>query len=368
MEKSKGATVLKRWLTSKYRKREPMWTKESSSPSGVAGPTGFLERNLPAQFVLKTSLRIFFVFLPALCFLAYIEYGLSHVDTHYFSKRKYLEEQKNSIVVLTLGSSNAYFDINPAYFSYTGFNLAYNQQSSYYDWQFIEKYVDKLPNLKVVVLPAILIQLVTNLSIDGPAWRMFFYKQYYGLPLEETGLDLFHRIKYFFDPRNYTKIALYGDTVYSHFKHNFKDHNDYVVERTGWYDSTAVPPADLNRHVGPDGATSFNRVYNHDLLSINLVYWQHLVDRLKVRNIHVLIVHCPEHESYYKNLDSAKLEDFNGAITAFAKKNGLVFADYSQDDRFTLDDFTVMVDHMNPKGAAKFSKILNGDYIEPFCR
>ncbi|QFY41385.1 hypothetical protein F6R98_01060 [Candidatus Methylospira mobilis] len=316
----------------------------------------------------KVLLRIIVVALPALVLLAYVEFGLSQLDTHYLSKKNFLEKQKNDIVVLSLGSSNAYYGINPETFSCTGFNLAYNAQSMYYDLQFVEKYIDELPRLKLVVLPIIYYTMGSDLLNTSQDWRVFFYKQYYGLPLQRPDDGVFSVIKQLIDARNYTKIALYGDTLYAHFKSGFSGHVDYVPERTGWYNSSSVDKADLNKFVGRDAAVAHSRDYDPNTAKRNIAYWQVLVDLLNEKHIQAVIVHLPEHETYYKNLDQSKLADFNMTVNTFARKNGLAFADYSQDPRFNLDDFTFMVDHLNPHGAAKLGEILDQDYIKKLCR
>ena len=92
-------------------------------------------------FNFRFIVKLFIITLPVIIVLIYVEYGLNHLDTHYLKKRIDLEKQLNSIEILSLGSSNAYFGINPSQFSCPGFNLAFNAQSMYYDLAFIEKYI-----------------------------------------------------------------------------------------------------------------------------------------------------------------------------------------------------------------------------------
>ena len=74
----------------------------------------------------------------------------------------------------------------------------------------------------------------------------------------------------------------------------------------------------------------------------------------------------PVHSSYYKNLDSARFSFLKKILTDFSQKKKIPYFDYTNDPRFNLDDFTPkMVDHMNEKGAVKFSMILNKDVIIP---
>lgn len=315
----------------------------------------------------KLFFRIFLVVLPTLAVLGYLEYRLSLLDTHYLAKRTFLEEQERDIKILTLGSSNAYFGINPAKFSCTGYNLAINAQSMYYDWKLLDKYVDKLPNLKLVVLPAIFYTAGTDLASTSQNWREFFYKQYFGLSLEAPNGKMFSLMQSL-DARNFTKIALYGDTLYDHIATKFLRHVDYVVGRTGWHDSSDADKANLLLKVGPRAAEVHSAEFNLTNLHRNIAYWEKIVERLKQRNIQILVLMLPEDRSYYSNLDPVKFAAFRNAFKDFAVNNHLLYRDYTEDPRFDLEDMTFMVDHMNPEGANKFGEIFNRDFIFDACQ
>jgi hypothetical protein len=319
----------------------------------------------------KILFRLFLLVLPALMLLGYLEHRLSRLDTHYVSKRVFFEAQEKDIQILTLGSSNAYFGINPAKFSCTGFNMAINAQSMYYDWKFVEKYSDRLPNLKMVVLPAIFYTAGSDFPSTNQSWREFFYKQYFGFSLEVADGKWFS-LKQSIDARNFTKIALYGDTLYDHIRTKFQMHVDYVPEKTGWYDSSSVGKPDLARRseLYADvvaNAVGNSRVFSAVNMERNLLYWQKIVDHLKERKIQILIVHLPEDRPYHANYDPKKYAEFKSAFREFAAKNNLYYRDYTDDARFHLDDMTFMLDHMNPAGAAKFGTILNQDFIAKAC-
>ena len=321
-----------------------------------------------SSFRKHTLIIAFIVAIPAVVFLVYVEYGLNKLDTHYLKKRIDFERQLNSIEILTLGSSNAYFGINPAQFSCTGYSLAFNAQSMYYDLEFVKKYLPLMPNLKVVVLPAIFYTTGSKLIGTSQDWRIYFYKQYFGLPNESVPGDMTGNIKRFIDSRNYTKIALYGNTVYYHVKQRFSGHVDYIPESNGWYDSKDVPKLTDKNNTGINGAISHSKTYDTDVAKINIEYWQEIISLLNEKKVNILIIRLPEDSSYYNNLEGQKSKLFTDSITELAQKNGIVFADYSKDSRFGPKDFTLMSDHLNPEGASTFSKILNEDYLDKYCR
>lgn len=321
-----------------------------------------------SSFKVKILKPLIIIAIPAIIILAYVEFGLGYLDTHYKKKRVDFEAQIGEIKILSLGSSNAYFGINPKEFSCSGYNLAYNAQSMYYDLEFIKKYIDDMPKLKIVILPAIFYTTGTRLVGTSQDWRMFFYKQYWGLSLENEPNKLTDNIKRHLDSRNYTKIALYSDTIYGHIMNGFSGHVDYIPEVNGWYDSKDAPKFDINNQVGKKGAEAHNLAYDSKVAEKNIKHWQKIIDILRNRNIKVILLHLPEDGSYSNYLDQKKIQDFNFRLSRLAKENEIEFVDYSKDTRFSQVDYTFMPDHLNDQGASKFSKLLNDEYLKYSCK
>lgn len=317
----------------------------------------------------KNILTIFVIIaIPAVILLVYVEIGLNKLDTHYLKKRVDFERQLNAIEILSLGSSNAYYGINPAEFSCKGYNLAFNAQSMYYDLEFVKKYLPLMPNLKVVILPAIFYTTGTKLVGTSQDWRMYFYGQYFGLPNELEDNNTIDNIKRTIDSRNYSKIALYSDTLYAHVKNGFSGHVDYIPESNGWYNSKDVPRLNSENNVAVSAANAHSLAYNQKRAEDNIHYWQEIIDLLKARKVDVILVRLPEDISITSKLDKNKIEHFTGLVTKLASKNNIHFIDYSNDHRFNSSDFTFMPDHLNTVGAINLSKILNQDYIRFYCQ
>jgi hypothetical protein len=295
--------------------------------------------------------------------------GLTHLTTHYRIKQELIATQKKNIQILSLGSSNAYFAINPSYFSCAGFNYAYNAQSPYYDLQLVKKYIDELPNLKLVILPAIFYTIGTNLANEnsGNAWRIFFYKHYFHIRNEHTNLNIADVLKQEVKPKNFSLIALHGDMTEAHIKNGFQGLLDAKPETNGWFNSEGSPPVDLSKLIGPQGADSHSNAFNSENALANLAYWQELITILKKRGVDVVIIRSPEHSSYSLNLDQSKVIFFSEQITQMANLNKIQYKDYSNDPRFDAEDFIFYVDHMSKKGAEKFSKVLNNEIISRYC-
>ncbi len=68
-----------------------------------------------------------------------------------------------SVEILCLGSSHAYFGINPDFISPPCFNAAHPSQSLKYDFEIVKKYQDKWESLKVIVIPVDYFSLFSEL-------------------------------------------------------------------------------------------------------------------------------------------------------------------------------------------------------------
>ena len=57
------------------------------------------------------------------------EFLVRHIPNDYNSKIKYLQEHSSEIEILALGSSHAYFGVNPDFLSSKCFNLSHIAQT-----------------------------------------------------------------------------------------------------------------------------------------------------------------------------------------------------------------------------------------------
>ncbi|PPK74164.1 hypothetical protein B0F87_11195 [Methylobacter tundripaludum] len=311
------------------------------------------------RVVGKLALLVF----PLILMLGYIEYRLSFVNTLYYAKRVALEQQLNEIEVLVTGSSNGLYGVAPEAFSHKGFNLAFPAHEMYSDAKLVEKYLEKMPHLRMVVL-------TVNYSTMGGddrndtnnSWRHSFLRQYFGIPTElaaERPLDW----EFWLNAHNFSRIALYGDDTKAYIQTDFLTPVDIITSSSGWYNGGDVD--DPSAIFGVNAAAAHNilgDVRNYDR---NLRNWETLMSLLQQKNIAAVIVLPPTDVSYHRLLDKAKIELMNRKLTEFANRHHIKFVDYTHDARFSLNDFTwEMPDHINARGAMKFSRILDEEVIK----
>lgn len=310
------------------------------------------------QFFFKSCLLL----LPIILILGYVEYRLSTISVSYSQKKYELESQLEQIEVLILGSSNAYYGINPEFFSTKGFNLAYRAQWPYYDQKFVEKYIHRMPNLKLVLFSVNYFTLGTQPLEAADAWRIHFYAQYHRIlpPSQSNPFQLSNR----FDPKLYSKIALFAERTKEYLTNGTTsiDGGEPAEGMTGWFNA-GTKPCDLSQNIGPSGAAAHNISVNPINFQRNLDLVGKIVAELEKRKVRFVLLELPELPYYTDNLDSAKTKIMQETLKNFSAMHHIEWISYLNDTRFTVDDFTDMPDHLNATGANKISAIINKDII-----
>lgn len=297
--------------------------------------------------------KLFIFLLPILASFLLLESRLRQVPTYLELKRDYLETQLGEIEVLSTGHS--YGDaINPQYLDHKGFNLFNDAEDLYYDIQVMEKYLDRMPNLRVVLLP------VSYFSLDyrqehGPwAWRAPFYKFVFNIPSSEP-LSIVN-------PSYYSYSFAYGwREVLTYLATNFSSRMTNLMYADGW------------REVGKQGLIDGRESDRAGLQSIeyietilkdpknipfNLNLLSKFIEKCQARNIKILLFTPPGFHNYYDHINPVKYQQMQVQIQQLVAKYQLAYFDFLKDTRFGAADF-YSIDHVNDLGAAKFSRIIN---------
>jgi hypothetical protein len=305
------------------------------------------------KFLKKSLLLI----LPFILLLGFVEYKLYKIPNGYNTKRSQLESQADSINVLVLGPSYTLYGVNPDYFECKGYNLANHSQSLFYDTQIALKYIDKLKNLKCVMVSISNLSFWMQMNDLNEEWRDYFYAYFFNIRYPEINI---------YDSRLYSLIMLYTvDKTFEYIKQNFKVDLSENLNKNGWLkvdtttsektisESTGNHEAEYNDKIIADGKNEFENIYK---LLDNFVF------ECKKRKVKVVFITIPTYQTYYKFVNPDNVKKTNEAVSKLCKKYNCEYFDYFKDSRFTIKDFK-NDDHLNFIGAEKFSKILNEDIV-----
>ncbi|MBD0257802.1 MAG: hypothetical protein ICV83_18975 [Cytophagales bacterium] len=300
--------------------------------------------------------RLLLFCLPVVAGMVAVEVVLYRTPNTYSYKRECLERQLDGIEVLVLGSSQPLFGINPAHFSRPGFNLANVSQTLYYDKALTLKYLDRLPKLKLVLIPVSYFSFNYQLYDTKERWRDYYYRTFWDIRYPELPR---------FDLRNVSRIALYSPAeVVSLLKNGFRADFTENLSPDGYL---AVAPVAANEKISE--AAGRDRVKVHDAtrhprrfagIAADL---EGLVAALTRRGVTVAFLTTPVLPTYARYCNPQVLRRNRAVINRLCRTYGCCYYDYFTDRRFPPAEFADN-DHLNATGAARFSQIINEDIIK----
>lgn len=306
------------------------------------------------HFILKLTL-----FLTPLVVMFFImELGIRNIPNNYNYKKKYLDSNASKIKTLILGSSHAYYGINPDYFEDTAFNASHTSQSLNYDYAIYTKYKDEMINLRTIVIPISYFTLFSNIEMGIESWRVKNYAIYYGIKKSPHIKDYFE-LTTISMRENYTRLISYY----------VKNHSEVNCNRLGWgTDYNSKDSKNLNetgklsakRH----SIANIGSIENKELFDENYSIIDSIVNTCIKKDISVLIIMPPAYKTYRENLDSGQLQITTDAINKLLHQyKNCNYLNLIDDKRFVPDDF-YDGDHMNEIGAKKLSQIIDSTIVK----
>ena len=307
----------------------------------------------------KVIFKLLLFLLPFLALYPVLEFKLSTVPNLYNKKREFLESQLNEIEILTTGSSHG-DAINPEFIQRKTFTLNIMAQDLYYDVQLINQYLDKMPKLKLVILPVSYFSLEYEMD-RTKTWTLApYYYHFWGIPPQHWDSIL--------NPRYFSLSAMYGwQKVLQYIDNGFTDTEWEIMKTTGWWLQGEQELTDTP-HESQMGLYSIQQqhieIMRSERIPENMRLLENLIAACQSRNIQVALVTTPVHHSYSDFMDPVKYQTMQANLQVLVDRFGILYKNYLSDPRFLDSDFYSR-DHVNTKGSIKFSKIIDQEIIEP---
>jgi len=300
----------------------------------------------------KIFLRLTIFSLPVILSILIIEIRLSSAPTEEYLKKAYFERNLDSIEILVLGSSHAFYGIDPSYFSMRGFNIAFLSQSLFYDSRIVLNYLKRMPKLKAVIITVSYHSLEYQVCDGFGYFHDFPYYQYWGFRYPEI---------LWYDPRNYSKLLNFYSEGYRVRKMLFKNviANYSNESRYGYrFNSPVVETADLSEKLVSEQVHVLDYFCLHSRIDENIHYLITMIEALKGARVKPILITIPV-TSVFDKFANQQRNRFRIAIcNSLARTYQVDYLNYYSDSRFGDEDF-YDCDHLNYDGAKKFSKILN---------
>lgn len=305
---------------------------------------------------MKRFLLLLLIFIsPVILTLIATELLLRKIPNEYSIKKDYLDENSNQIEILVLGSSHTYIGVNPEFISGNAYNAALVSQSLDYDFEILKKYNGEWDSLKTIVLPISYFSLYFNLENGVESWRVKNYNFYFDL--HKGG-----KWKYFTEIFN-TPFENNIKRIYKYYlrRNSFK----IPTSNLGWgYQSAKQKPKRMEEK-GKVAAERHTQKSDY-LFKSNVYHLKNILTLAEQNNWNVLLVTPPAYYTYRKYLNQNQL---NSTIDIISNSSLLFenvkYYNLIDSPKFLKEDF-YDADHLNGKGTAKFSILLNNLIHEKF--
>ena len=287
-------------------------------------------------------------FIPVFVGLAVVERLFRQIPNDYSYKNEWLSNNAGSIRVLNMGSSHAFFGIEPSLFSCKAFNAAHVSQSIKYDHFIFSKFVNEMDSLEVLVLPVSYGSFLGFGPENGiEDWRVKYYSIYYGCK--------YHR----FEPKYNLEVynGLQFDKVWNSIlcKADHRTCNELGFGTTYKLENR---PEDWKERGTTAAKRHTRRKIDSIIMEKNIRLVEEIVDKCVEKKAQVIILTTPTFLTYRENLNREQLKLMEDCCNSFVEQyDNVCYLNLLADERFCEDDF-FDADHLNEFGAAKLTKIL----------
>lgn len=290
--------------------------------------------------------KIVLFLTPIVVLLVVAEILLRNIPNDYSYKNDYLKKNAGNIETLFLGSSHAYYGINPEYFSANSFNASHISQTIDLDYEIIKKYSLDLKSLKYLVIPIDYFTLLSRTSTGVESWRMKNYNIYYNLNTSNNPFDNLEIFSFSLMKNTNRIIGYYLRNV----DHKSCSKLGYGNMERKQADLTKTGKAASKRH------TKKNKKYLNE--SIKII--DKIISYGEGNNVTILFYTSPAFYTYRQNLDSTQYHSTINIIDSICNshKNSFYF-NFIADSSFIADDFRD-ADHLNKNGAKKLTLKIKG--------
>ncbi|GHV69766.1 hypothetical protein FACS1894199_18930 [Bacteroidia bacterium] len=286
-----------------------------------------------------------------------LEMVLRHIPNDYSCKKDYLDTHANEIETLVLGSSHAYFDVDPAYFSDNTFNVAHVSQSLDYDYAILKKYDEKLVNLKTIIIAFSYPSLWGKLSIGLEKWRITKYILYYGIRNENDPIKSHSEILSNSFKTNILQILSY-----------FKGTNNIQQTKLGWGTMYCIQNTPDLETTGKKAALrhtiDIHSPDNQKIFANNVAFLDSIIQICQRHSAKVFLLTTPHYKTYREHINEEQLSAMINKANEMANNHSnCIYMNLMEDSTFVSTDY-YDADHLCEIGAKKLSLKLANDIKE----
>lgn len=285
--------------------------------------------------------RFLLFLLPILVIAFSIEILIRQIPNEYSYKRAFLDAKANNIEILFLGTSHAYYGVNPDFVKGNSFNAANVSQTIDYDYEIFKKYEDQWKALQWLIIPIDYSTLFSRLADSKSSWRIKNYKIYYDIHKEcrfSKSTEIFS-----------LKLSKNIERLIAYYLYN----SSFINCSKLGFGINKGPSRNLDL-TGISAAKRHTKSNKKHIVE-SLIILDNLVKIAKKKSINVLFYTSPAYHTYVSNLDIFQLElTVNSVKDIINDSPNCYYYNFLVDDSFKNIDFKD-ADHLNESGAKKLS-------------
>ncbi len=299
--------------------------------------------------------RVFLFLTPVIAIFIILEILTRHLpDDSYRIAKNYIDNNKDSIEMIILGTSHNTSGVNPNLINVKSVNLANGSQPLEYDYFFVEKYVKELPNLKYIVLEYSFHSLYYN-PVNTNSWRAYYYYKYFDCDLNVNRFSVKKISDFMIHPkRNFAR--LYDHYVINGTQVSKRDNTKGWELMDGNFNDKSYD------EVLESGERKYQNYWNNFFVEahkeLNIKHLTNIFSLCKEHQLKLIVVTPPAFESYSKHISQDKYQVMQSVIQNFQTMYQFEYYNFLYDPRFKLEDY-YNHNHLNGPGSTKYSVLIN---------
>jgi hypothetical protein len=285
--------------------------------------------------------------MPVVVVLCVFEIFLRIIPNDYKYKREQLLKNAKDIEILVLGNSHAHYGINPEYLTMKGFNFSNISQSFDLDYALLETYGPKFENLKIIIIPVSYSSLFFSLFSGDEAWRIKNYVLYYHIKCATS-------IRNNFELLNGTMIS----NLYRLYQYMKDQGRGITVSDVGFGLNYSSAIKNNLEETGKAAALRHTH-YDEKIFLHNQEVIRNIIEWCNKRDVKMIFATLPAYYTYIKELNDILLNKTISYMGDIGERTeNVYYYNFLEDNNFITDDF-FDADHLNEKGAEKFTEMID---------
>jgi hypothetical protein len=305
----------------------------------------------------------FLVFaLPLAALFGLLEARLGAIPNSYNTRREVLERRLDTVEILITGSSHANHAIRPSRLTPPTFSLANAAQDLYYDAALVEKYLPRMPRLRLVIVTVSYHSFEFRLCRGLEPWRCGFYTKVWDVPrpAPRWGLGT-DQLNARLGDLSY--VALYGTREVRRFVGaGFDVDLSRDFDETGWHVTAWDAREEISEASARRRLARHHAMISPEHVADNVAAVRSLLGALRARGGRAVLVTTPVYRTYSELLAPGRYRRMQALVERLAADYDVEYHNYLTDPRFTVEDF-LDNDHLNGRGAATFTAIIARDFV-----